>query len=146
MRRSAHGGVGGAGIATVLAMAALTGCSNSPLDEVRKGLDSLHSWAVSTQMVGERWLQRAVPDAYVGRTLKSFGRKVLEQRGKLASGTLPTETKHYLLSGFDSTSMAIDSLRVMVERGDRGGAARIVSGLSARAHAADSLKARIHEK
>jgi hypothetical protein len=129
----------------MLAVAALAGCSRSPLGQARKGLDSLHSWTASTQMVGERWLQGAVPDAYVGRTLNSFRAKVLEQRGKLASGTLPTDMKRYLLSGFDSTSVAIDSLRVVVERGERGEAARIVSGLSARAHAADSVKARIHE-
>jgi hypothetical protein len=130
----------------MLAVAALAGCSRSPLDQARKGLDSIHSWAASTQMVGERWLQGAVPSAYVRRTLQSFGRKVVKERGKVASGSLPTEMKRYLLSGFDSTSLAIDSLRVMVDRGERGEAARLVSSLSSRAHATDSMKARIHEK
>ncbi|HEU4584782.1 MAG TPA: hypothetical protein VFR95_03485 [Gemmatimonadaceae bacterium] len=143
MRRSAHRRVGSAGIATAL-VASIVGCSHSPGEKAKKGLESLHSWAVSTQMVGERWLQRAVPDPYVGKTLDSFGRKMRKQRTKIASGTLPADVKRYLISGFDSTALAAESLRVRVESGERGDVARIVSGLSARAQSADSVKARLN--
>ncbi|HEU6451204.1 MAG TPA: hypothetical protein VFT57_07270 [Gemmatimonadaceae bacterium] len=144
MRRSAHRGVGGAGIVTALALATIAGCSRPPGEQARKGLESLHSWAVSTQIVGERWLQRAVPDPYIGKTLDSFGRKMRKQRTKIASGTLPADVKRYLISGFDSTALAAESLRVRVESGERGDVARIVSGLSARAQSADSVKARLN--
>jgi hypothetical protein len=144
MPRKVWRGAGSAAIATVLAVTSIAGCSHSPREEARKGLESLHSWAVSTQMVGERWRQSAVPRPYAGRALSSFRKKMLKQRGKIASETLPSELKRYLLSGFDSTVVATDSLRAMVQRGERGDAARIVSSLSARASAADSAKARIH--
>jgi hypothetical protein len=135
--------MGSAGVATALAVAAIAGCSRSPGEKSKKGLESLHSWAVSTQMVGERWLQRAVPDPYVGTALKSFGEKIRKQRRKIASGTLPADVKRYLISGFDSAALATDSLREMVQGGDSADAVRILSGLSARARSADSVKARI---
>ncbi|HEU4586806.1 MAG TPA: hypothetical protein VFR95_13715 [Gemmatimonadaceae bacterium] len=132
-----------AGIATVLAVAGLVGCSRSPREEARRALESLHSWTASTRMVGERWLQRAVPDRYVGEALKFFGKRMREERSRIASGTLPADVRTYLLSGFDSTALATDSLLMAVERGERGAAARIVSGLAARARSADSVMAHI---
>jgi len=140
MRRGRHRVVGRSGAVAALAAFALAGCSRSPRDQAKKALESLHSWAVSTQMVGERWMEGAVPDSYASKALQSFGKKVEKERGKIASGELPADTKRFLIAGFDSTTRAVDSLLSNVDKGEKIAAADILKRLSAQARAADSLE------
>ncbi|HET7550163.1 MAG TPA: hypothetical protein VFK04_02670 [Gemmatimonadaceae bacterium] len=128
-----------------LAALAVVGCSGSPRDEAKKALESLHSWAVSTQMVGERWMEGAVPDPYASKALQAFGKKVRKERDKIASGKLPADMKRYLVAAYDSTARTADSLMSDVDKGDRS-AADILKQLSARARAADSLEGRLGAK
>lgn len=132
----------------MLALAALVvaGCSKSPSDQAKKGLESLHSWAVSARMVGERWVEGAVPGPYASKTLQSFSEKVRKERKKTASGKLPSNVEGFLVAGFDSTASATDSLLAVVDRGDKRAAADLIGRFSMQARAADSLKASLGAK
>ncbi len=139
MRPARHRGVGGSGVALTLVALLVAGCSPSPREQARKGLESLHSWAVSARMVGERWIQGAIPDPYASTTLQTFGRKVRKERRKTSSGNLPSDVKEFLVAGLDSTAGAADSLLAAVNRNDKRAVPGIVRELSLRARAADSL-------
>ena len=143
MRRGRHRVVDRSGVVAALAALALVGCSRSPRDQAKKALESLHSWAVSTQMVGERWVEGAVPDSYASKALQSFGKKMEKERGKIASGELPADTKRLLIAGFDSTARATDSLLSIVDKREKSAAVDILKQLSARARAADAFEARL---
>lgn len=143
MRRARHRGANRSGIATVLLALAVVGCSGSPRDQAKKELDSLHSSAVSAQMVGERWMQGAVPDPYASKALQSFGKKVRKERKKVSSEKLPAAVEGFLAARFDSTAVATDSLLALVDRGERSAATRVVARLATQARAADSVKGRI---
>lgn len=145
MRRARHRGVAWSGVAATLSALVVAGCSGSPRDREKKALESLHSWAVSTRMVGERWMEGAVPAPYAIKALQAFGKKVEKEREKIASGKLPTDTKQFLVAAFDSTASAADSLLSNVDRGEKR-AADILEQLSARARAADSLEERLGAK
>ncbi|HET7621410.1 MAG TPA: hypothetical protein VFK39_05855 [Gemmatimonadaceae bacterium] len=143
MRPARHRAVGRSGIACALAALVVAACSHSPREQAKKRLASLHSWAVSTQLVGERWMEGAVPTPYASKTLQTFGRKVWNERRQTESGELPPDVKAFLVAGFDSTARATDSLLSVVDRNDKHAAADIVRRLSVQARAADSARERI---
>jgi hypothetical protein len=143
MRRARHRGVGRSGVVATLAALAAVGCSGSPRDQAKKALESLHSWAVSAQMVGDRWMHGAVPDPYARKALEAFGKKVRKERNKATSGKLPADIEGYLAAQYDSTAAATDSLLSLVGRGERRAAAILVARLSAEGRAADSVKGRL---
>jgi hypothetical protein len=90
-------------------------------------------------MLGERWMQGAVPASYASKTLGTFGKKIRAERERISSGKLPPGVREFLAAHFDSTAGATDSLLAVVDRGDKRGAADFVSLLSAQARAADSV-------
>jgi hypothetical protein len=94
-------------------------------------------------MVGERWMEGAVPTPYASKTLQTFGKKVWKERKKTASGKLPPDVKAFLVAGFDSTARATDSLLSAVDRDDKHAVAHIARRLSMQARAADSARERI---
>lgn len=137
----------GGGVAALAALAVIVvGCSGSQRERVKEELESLHSWAVSSRMVGERWLHGAVPDPYASETLSSFAKKVEKEREKAASGKLPAQMKKFLVAEFDSTALATDSLLALVDRRERRAAAGVLARLSRQARAADSVKERVGTK
>ena len=140
MRRATDRGVGWSGIAATLAALAVIGCARSPREQAKKGFESLHSWAVSTRMVAERWVQGSVPDPYAVKALQSFGKQVRKERKKAASGKLPADVRRILVAQYDSTAVATDSLLMLAGRGQKRAAASIVVRLSDQARVADSLK------
>jgi len=143
MRCARHRGVGWSGVVIALVALAVSGCSRSPRDQAKKALESLHSWAVSTHMVGERWMEGDVPDAYASKALQSFGKKVRKERGKIASGKLPNDMKQFLAAGFDSTARSADSLLSIIDKREKSATADILKQLAAQARAADSVKERL---
>lgn len=132
----------------MLALAALVvaGCSRSPRDQAKEGLESLRSWAVSAQMVGERWAEGAIPGQYARKALQSFGKKVRKEREQTASGKLPSNVKGFLVAGFDSTASATDSLLTVVKSGDKRAAADVVRRFAMQARSADSVRASLGGK
>lgn len=143
MRRGRHRVVGRSGVVAALAALTLAGCSHSPRDQAKEALESLHSWAVSAQMVGERWMEGAVPASYASKALRSFGKKVEKERGKIASRELPADTKRFLSAGFDSTTRAVGSLLSNIDKDEKNAAADVLKQLEAQARAADSLQERL---
>lgn len=132
----------------MLALAALVaaGCSHSPREQAKEGLESLRSWAVSAQMVGERWEAGAVSDPYASKTLQTFGKKVRKERRKAASGRLPSDVKEILVAGFDSTAHATDALLSLVDRDDKQAVIEVVRRLALQARAADVARERLGAK
>jgi hypothetical protein len=129
-----------------LAVLPLAACSKPAAKQAREGLESLHSWARSSSMVGEEWVRRAVPDAYARKALQSFGEHVRKEEQKASSGELPTALARFLADGFAAVSQATDSLRSAVERKDRHATVAIMARLSAQSRAADSVKKRLGGK
>jgi hypothetical protein len=146
MRAARHRGVGRSGAPLALVALFAVACSRSPREQAKKGLESLRSWAVSAQMVGERWAAGAVSAPYASKTLQTFGTKVRNERGKVASGNLPSDVKEFLVAGFDSTAHATDSLLSLVDRGDKRAAADVVGRLALQARAADVARERFGAK
>ena len=133
-------------MAAVLAALVAAGCSRSPREQARMELLSVRSWAASAQMVGERWMERAVPDRYAKRALASFVKKIESERSKASAADLPARAKAHIVAAFDSTARATDSLLRVVERGDRAAAAHITARLAARARDAHSMSERLRAK
>lgn len=132
--------------ALALAALALAACSKPPAKQAREGLESLHSWARSSSMVGEEWVRRAVPDAYARKALLSFGEHVRKEEQNASSGELPPVLARFLAAGFAAVAQATDSLRSAVERKDRHATVAIMARLSAQSRAADSAKDRLGGK
>jgi hypothetical protein len=135
--------VRGRSAAMAIAAIALAACSKPPRQQAKQGLESLHSWAQSADMVGAEWLRGAVPGAYAGKALQSFAKKARKEQRKISSGALPAATRKYLSDGFGAVALSTDSLRSAIHRKDRDATAPLLAQLSARARAADSAKAQL---
>ena len=133
-------------ITMAIAAIALAACSGPPDKQAKQGLESLHSWAQSANMVGEEWLRGAVPDAYARTALQSFAKKAKKEQKQALSGKLPAATRQFLVEGFGAVILAADSLRSAVDRRDRHGTVTIMGALAARARAVDSVKRQLEAR
>lgn len=143
MRRATSGGAEWRGAVKALAVLALLGCSRAPSEVASKKLQSLHSWAASARMVGERRMQGAIPETFATKALQSFGAKLENARKQTAASDLPSGIKRDLMLRYDSVASATDSLLSALEHGGRREANGALTRLSAQASAADSARERL---
>ncbi|MCP6760623.1 MAG: hypothetical protein NHB32_18190 [Fischerella sp. CENA71] len=69
----------------LLMLTLLTSCNSSNnTEDLRKEIQSVSSWAATSQMVGNAWLKGNIPNKYAQKTLNKAQREFLKEQKKIS--------------------------------------------------------------
>lgn len=123
------------GAALIVAVVACSG--KSAAERIAEHERVRVSWEQTARLVGEEWIERAIPDAYAVRTLQRASDELRTESDKLQKESVPEQSRARVRDALGATRALADTLERAVRDNDRRAAARIVRD-SPRANA-DSL-------
>ncbi len=90
------------------------------------------SWAATTHMVGEAWLNGAVPTPYARRTLETAQQTLSEQKRTLAqSPSVTGDSLSKALERLQNLQATVAAMHEAVRTGDRAGLGQLINRLAA---------------
>jgi hypothetical protein len=109
----------------------LTACgSRSPAARATEEAQTVASWAATTHLVADRWLARAVPDAYARHSLETVRKTLAREATKAASDELPAEMRGPIRAAIEAVDRSAAAVYAAVERHDRTAVAEQIGRLA----------------
>jgi hypothetical protein len=114
-----------------LLLLAFTCCTRTPSDQLKSELQTITSWTATARMVGEAWLNRAVPNAYALHTLQT-AKESLAESIKTLSEQKPegvAELQTSFIGQARSLERLVDEMRAAVKNRDGSALAQLLKQL-----------------
>ncbi len=102
----------------LLLLTSLAACSNkSSTNDLAKELETVMSWAATSQMAGDAWIHGNVPTAFAKQTLSKAQTKLHEETDTLAHSSNPTQ-RRTILENLQRLESTVSRMATAVEHED----------------------------